>query len=415
MEIYCCRICGGELFTVLNLGEIYPSAFIIDEVPQMYPLILTECKVCKLVQLKHTNDPDAMYRNYWYRSSLNPSMLRALRNVVDSTLLRYGREEGVVLDIGANDGSMLSMFPEGFYTIGYDPARNLVEEAGSRCDIFVNDYFNLKRWPNGLRADIVTAIAMFYDLNNPRAFLGDVHAVLSDDGIFVLQMTDLVSMLEANAFDNICHEHLCYYSLLDLVRLLGSSGFIVFDVEYNSVNGGSIRVYATKERGRREQTERLGDALAREAILLTGTSIMSFSTRVMSIGLAIMGFVARLASEKKTLYGLGASTKGNTLLQYFNLDHKFIRAIGEVNPDKFGRKTVGTSIPIIPEEEVLAQDPGCIIILPWHFEHFFIDRLWDYMEHGQVLFPLPQPRTLQVVNGKLMAIYLLTGEHKWLT
>lgn len=417
MEIYGCRTCGGRLATILDLGEIYPSAFVTNEVIHKEPLTLARCDVCGLVQLKHNTDPDSMYRNYWYKSSLNKSMLESLEDVVKSTLRRYpdsDKKSLRVLDIGANDGSMLSMFPDNYYTVGFDPALNLADEARGRCDLFVNDYFSPEMIP-GMKFDIITAIAMFYDLNNPRAFLEDVKEIIADDGIFVLQMTDLASMVEANAFDNICHEHLCYYSLADLLRLLGAAGFSIFDVGYNDVNGGSIRVYATPFGNNREIAESLGSAMVAESNFITSNAIAHFSMRVMDIGLTIMRFVAQLMADRKTLYALGASTKGNTLLQYFNLDNRFIRAIGEVNKDKFGKMTVGTNIPIIPEKSVLDQSPNCIMILPWHFKKFFIEALWDYMEYGQVLFPLPEPQVLQLVDGRLRATYLRTGEQKWTT
>lgn len=399
MERDSCRLCEGELEVVLDLGDIYPSAFLDpDEDIQIdpVPLTLARCASCRVVQLKHTVDPDQMYRNYWYKSGLNPSMVNSLADVVGCVLERFDGDGGVVADIGANDGTMLRMFPTTFITVGFDPALNFKEEAESNCDIFVNDYFG-NNWPIEEKADIVTAIAMFYDLDDPHQFLFDVMNILADDGILVIQMTDLVSMLKANAFDNICHEHLCYYSLLDMDLILGEHDLEIFDIEYNNVNGGSVRLYISWC-GEYEVTDNYYNALEAEREYMDQfvDPMLAFVVRVVNNCLKTMSYLAEAKSRGKVIWGLGASTKGNTLLQFLGLKPPIIDKIAEVNRDKFGKETVGTKIPIVPEDpDVMYHRPDILLVLPWHFDSFFVEKFKDYLDGGgELFFPLPEAHSV---------------------
>jgi 2-polyprenyl-3-methyl-5-hydroxy-6-metoxy-1,4-benzoquinol methylase len=395
-----CRICGDIFEIVLDLGEIYPSAFIETEVQiSAEPLTLMQCANCGFVQLKHTVNRDDLYREYWYKSSLNQSMLDALQDVVEETMKRAGPASNLtVLDIGANDGSMLEMFPKRYLTVGFDPALNLQKEAKKRCSIFINDYFSIEAYRDILgnaQADIITAIAMFYDLDNPHMFLNDICGILAKNGVFVIQMTDLVRMLKANAFDNICHEHVGYYSLEVLSTLLKSHKLEIFDIQFNDVNGGSIRAFIARE-GVKAVSEDVQQALAieYEYFAMSPNPFLDFANRVQQSKVAVKNYLLRAHHNDVAIYGLGASTKGNTLLQYWGIDKEIIRAIGEVNPEKYGRRTIGTEIPIVPESELIdkIEDPTIFIILPWHFADFFKKRLKKQLRDGlYILFPLPKP------------------------
>ena len=390
-----CRMDGSKLETVLDFGNLYPSNFVDKNNSRVkVPLILCKGATSNLVQLKHTMDRDILYRNYWYRSGLNLSMVESLRDVVTKAQLRTKLLDGdVVVDIGANDGTMLSMFPEHTITVGFDPANNLKSDAGTRCTYFINDYFSAEKYILAERAKIITSIAMFYDLENPNEFIQDVKRILAPDGIWVIQLADLLSMMKVNAFDNIVHEHLEYYSFEVLDELMRMNDLHIFDVSYSTVNGGSIRVYVGHA-GFRKAEDSVTKAFKEEREYLSSfeNPWKSFSLRVEKIKEITMNFIHDKASKGKTIYGMGASTKGNTLLQYFGLTPDEIGAIAEINKDKYGLKTVGTGIPIIPEEDALFIRPDYFLVLPWHFIDNFVERNQEYLEAGgKFIVPCPRP------------------------
>jgi hypothetical protein len=393
-----CRIDGSKLETVLDFGSIYPSNFVDKNNSKVeVPLVLCKGSVSNLVQLKHTMDRDILYRNYWYRSELNPAMVKSLKDIVAKVQYKIKLFAGeVVVDIGANDGTMLSMFPKYAVTVGFDPANNLESIASTRCSHFINDYFTAENYPLKERAKIVTSIAMFYDLENPNTFVKDVKSILANNGIWVIQLTDLVSMMKINAFDNIVHEHLEYYSLEVLGKLVAMHGLHIFDVSYNSTNGGSIRVYVGHA-GVRLTNYRVIDAFRREREYMASFDNPwdAFTERIQRIGETVVNFIHNENGKGKTLYGVGASTKGNTLLQYFGLTSDDIVAIAEINKDKYGLKTVGTNIPIIPEDFALDVQPDYFLVLPWHFIDDFVERNEKYLEAGGAfIVPCPEPAVI---------------------
>ena len=250
-----CRICNSELKEVLNLKEIYPSTFLSTTMDKV-PLITMICIKCGLVQLGDSIDLDLMYRQYWYKSSLNKSMVDSLKDIVESIEKAITLRDGdVVVDIGCNDGTLFTLFNnKKLVFVGYDPAYNIANEARLNATVFINDYFSSKVYPLVKKAKVVTSIAMFYDLENPISFIEEVKEILDIDGIWVIQFTDLVSMLKINAFDNICFEHLEYYSLEYLWNLFKDHGLVITDYQHNNVNGGSLRIYLGRE-GVREESK----------------------------------------------------------------------------------------------------------------------------------------------------------------
>lgn len=410
-KIKSCRVCGSsDLKLELFLGSLYPSTFLTSKSKSgltSAPLNLVTCECCGLVQLQHTVELDHMYKQYWYRSGLNKSMVKDLEDVYNKSMNKLDMDDvNVHVDIGCNDGTLSTFFvDDGIISIGFDPANNLKESAEKNCSFFINDYFSADVYgPLRKRADIITAIAMFYDLPDPGKFVEDIKKVLADDGIFVVQLTDLYSMLKINAFDNICHEHLEYYTLNWLVEFFKEHDMTVFDSEYNKVNGGSLRIYVCKQ-GKRKPTIRRLFHQIREAIYLAKHEDWGdkLTKEIITIGTKVKTFL----STAKNPYGLGASTKGNTLLQALKIDSTTLKGIGEVNKDKFGLYTVGTGIKILSEEQVIKKNPDVCLVLPWHFESTFIKNLDAYLENGgKLLFPMPEPRIVYKENGKVKTKYL---------
>jgi hypothetical protein len=395
-EIDKCRICGGKLRVVYTLGNLYISTFLKDkDKAKMAPLRLATCIKCELVQLKDEVILDNMYRQYWYRSGLNKSMVKDLKDIVDSAkgLVEF-KSGDVVTDIGTNDGTLLSLYmgTEILVKVGFDPAYNLANVANENCNYFINDYFTFENYPETLpKSKVVTAIAMFYDLPNPYKFVQDVESILHEDGIFIIQFTDYISILKNTMVDSICHEHLEYYTFVHIVKIMKDNGLKVIDVEENDVNGGSIRVYIVHEKSKVQSTERVPLKLANDALFLSTArgTIEYFKNSVRLYKESVGSYLDKAVERGGTIYALAASTKGNTLLQVFNLHQ--IQAVGDINEDKFGLRTV-TGIPIISEKEVLDLNPDIIVVLAWHFTDTFEKVLEEYVDNGGiVVYPLPYP------------------------
>lgn len=406
-----CRVCDGSLETILSLGELYVSDFISPGAGggTRAPLELVLCRRCRLLQLKHTVPAEEMYRNYWYRSGTNKTMRDALGEIANTAeSLIHLREGDAVLDIGCNDGTLLASYRTGgIYKIGFDPAENLAVMSRKAADKIVMDFFGAEAFSRdaelrGRRPKVVTSIAMFYDLEDPGRFVADLKAVMDPDGIWVVQLSYLPLMLRQNAFDNICHEHLEYYSMQSLAYLLGRHDLEIVDVELNDVNGGSFRVYI---RNRGADRDMFGEAtyrsLAADRVralherevkmrLDETLTYTEFAGRVERIRGDVVGFIREQVSRGRTVYAYGASTKGNTLLQYFGLDSSLITGAAERNPEKWGKMTVGTHIPIVSEDEARAAKPNYFLVLPWHFIEEFQQRERSFLASGgRFLLPLP--------------------------
>lgn len=407
-----CRVCGFEKLTpILSLGDLYISDFLEENEmneAEKAPLELVLCNEndggCGLLQLKHTVSNEVMYRRYWYLSGTNKTMTDELNGIVAKveSLISFEPED-FVMDIGANDGTLLRgyKFP-GLNRTGFEPAKNLEKFNSVGTKKIINNFFNYEAWQKefgSVKANAITAIAMFYDLDDPNQFVADVVKCLDKDGVFIIQMAYLPSMLSKNMFDNICHEHLEYYSLLSLENLLKRHNLEVFDVELNDINGGSFRIYIKHKHGGQSikifegAQQRINNLKENEEKLeLNDKKIYEdFAGRVEKIKKEVFNFIKGEVGKGKKVYIYGASTKGNTLLQYFNLDSSLIGAAAERNSAKWGKKTVGTNIPIISEEQARAEKPDYFLILPWHFLKEFKERESEYLKNGgRFIIPLPE-------------------------
>ncbi len=415
-----CRVCGNPLLVdILSLGDMHVSNFIDSEGDHQpkAPLDLVLCDLknggCGLLQLRHTFDSSQMYRNYWYRSGVNRMMSEALqglsRTAEKITKLKAG---DVVVDIGCNDGTLLRGYEtEGLVRVGFEPAENLVPHAKEGTSEIINNFFNATDFlqkMKSLKAKVVTAIAMFYDLEDPNEFVADVAKIMEREGIFIIQMSYLPSMISQNAFDNICHEHLEYYSLASLEKLLHRHKLEVFDVELNDVNGGSFRTYIRHKgsmvgneiEGREKRITELTEL--EERMGLHDKKVHEdFVKRVEEAREKVCQFIQHEAKQGKKVYVYGASTKGNTLLQFFNLNSSLIKGAAERNPIKWGKKTVGTNIPILSEADVRKEKPDYFLVLPWHFMPEFLEREREFLERGgKFIVPLPEFKVIGIEDIK---------------
>ncbi len=399
-----CRICGNtNLQTVLNLGNmsvtgIFPRSE-EDEVP-VGPLTLVKCtgeRTCGLVQLKDTFEPGILYgENYGYSSALNKSMVRHLQDIVQycKSFVSLSRKD-LIIDIGSNDGTLLSFFPKSTYTLlGVDPTANKFIES-YREDIHVlSDFFSAEAvrelFPEG-EAKVISSIAMFYDLDEPMKFAQDVESLLDDHGIWILEQSYCNTMIKNSSYDTICHEHLEYYNLKQIKWIMDELGMKIISIRFNGVNGGSFQIIAGKKsHPAPEITDDIDHILHQEqSIEDDSRTFERFRTDIMNHKKAVIKLL-QTTLKGKSVYGYGASTKGNVILQYVGLTEKDIPFIMEINPDKFGRVTPGTHIPIISDDEARRKPPDYFLVLPWHFKDTILKKETFYRDHGtQFIFPLP--------------------------
>lgn len=403
-EIGQCRISDSEhLVSVLNLGSqaltgVFPGN--ASEEVTAGPLELVWCAESGLLQLKHSYDSTEMYgENYGYRSGLNQSMVNHLvEKVAYLERLVHLAEGDIVVDIGSNDATTLKAYSSSsIKRIGIDPTGNKFAkyyppEISLIADFFSADAYRLLE---SRQAKVITSIAMFYDLEAPIDFARQIESILTNDGIWHFEQSYMPSMLRTNSYDTICHEHLEYYSLGVVKKILDNAGLRIVDVVMNAVNGGSFAVTAAKASNMSikanhavidwllGQEDRMG--------LNTPRPYRDFEERVFRHREDFVRLIRSLNADGKTILGYGASTKGNVVLQFCGLTEKDIPAIAEVNQDKFGRVTPGSRIPIISEAEAKAMKPDYFLVLPWHFKDGILKREKEYLSTGgRFIFPFPE-------------------------
>lgn len=390
-----CRISKGPLIDVFDLGELPFSCFPQSqgENPPLLPLRLCLNEESGLVQLRHTIDPDAMYDEYWYMSGVNQSMRLSLQSIVNQALSRVGLpldNQDVVVDIASNDGTLLSAYPKHFFRVGIDPAKNIQPK---NCDLHINTYFCLEAYRKHLgnkKAKIVTSIAVFYDLEDPIQFSRDIAAILEKGGLWIMELSYLPTMLEKNAFETICSEHLEYYSLQAVEYILSRAGLEVEDVELNDVNGGSFRLYI-RHKGKAKETPAVSVMRDKEKKLqlTTAKPYLEFAERVETNKQEIIAFLEKAKRAGKKVIGYGASTKGNTIMSYYGVGPELISHVADRNAIKWGRHTV-TGIPIISEEEMRKMSPDYLFAFPYHFMEEFLAREKPLIDHGcRFISPIP--------------------------
>jgi len=397
-----CRVCSSQnLISVLDLGVqaltgVFPKSG--ETVPEG-PVELVWCSNCELLQMGYSYDPDEMYGdNYGYRSGLNDSMVKHLTNKV-RYLQRVVKldSNSVVLDIGSNDATSLKAYHvDGLRKIGIDPTGGKFKKYYTEDITLVEDFFSASAYNSveERKANIITSIAMFYDLEDPIAFASQIENVLHENGIWHFEQSYMPSMLRTNSYDTICHEHLEFYSLNSIINILSKADLKIIDVQMNSVNGGSFAVTATKKNSVLPANTPVIDwLLSQEKAMGLGTPkpYREFEESVFRHRDDLVNLIRSLNSDGKTILGYGASTKGNVLLQFCGLTKEDIPAIADVNEDKFGCFTPGTNIPIISESDAHSMNPDYFLVLPWHFKNGIIDRENEFLSNGgKMIFPFPE-------------------------
>lgn len=401
-----CRVCGSRaLIPLFSLGEQYVSDFPKKEDLDkgiLCPIDIEQCQECTLVQAKHTAPQELLYsKHYWYRSGVTATMREALAEITKAIVANVDLYPGdVVLDIGSNDGCLLRSYglnALGIKKIGVEPASNLQEEGRKGLDVFINDFwdYEIYREKVGTKAKVITAIGMFYDMEDPNKFVQDIASALDREGVFVAQLMCLNNMINMHDIGNFAHEHLEFYTLKSLEFLFDRYNLEIYDIETNKVNGQSYRLWVrhigSPVRARAGAAYRMQDVRAIEKRLESSGFYKNFFLEMEANKHAVVNFIKDRVIEGKKVWIYGASTKGNCILQYFGLDNSLITGAAERSPEKYGRYTVGTNIPIYSEEEARTQNPDFFLCLPFAFREEFLKRESAFRaNNGKFIFPLPR-------------------------
>lgn len=411
-----CRVCGSTALTpVINLGEQHLQGSFVKpgkEQPPLrkIPLTLLRCdptkdeRACGLLQMEHSVPPEVLYSSYWYRSGTNNTMRNHLEGIAAEAVSIIAKKSAAVLDIGCNDGTLFGYYPSGYKKYGVDPS-DIAQGIDKSLATVVQDVFpsnELLAIVGNNKFDTITSIAMFYDLEDPLAFTNAIRALLAPEGIWIFEMSYMPSMLKMNSYDTICHEHLEYYSLAVIEHILKQSSLKIFNVLENDINGGSLRCYATHVNNFKYKNDRFAHNIKRlhqeefDLELDTDKPYRNFQDRINVHKEELRSLLRRLKEEGKKIHVYGASTKGNTILQWCGIDNSIIEYAAERNPEKYGASTLGTNIPIISEADSRGMKPDYYLVLPWHFKKEIIEREREALERGtSLIFPLP---TIEVVS-----------------
>lgn len=416
-----CRVCGSPALTpVIDLGDQHLQGSFLKKGISGVPLRKIKCslvrcdpmrdeRACGLLQMERSVPPEILYSSYWYRSGTNETMRSHLSGIARSALEMTGiGKDGSVLDIGCNDGTLLKAYPPSLQRFGVDPS-DVAQGVGDGItvvqDVFPSPELTARR--GGRSFDVITSIAMFYDLESPVNFVHEIRKSLAPEGLWIFEMSYMPSMLEMNSYDTICHEHLEYYSLSVVENILRRAQMKVVKVELNPINGGSIRCYAVPEGCFKYPISGGVRALRQKEFDLeldTDKPYKNFQSRIEAHRVEIQSVIRSLLAKGRRIHAYGASTKGNTILQWCGIDGSMIECASDRNPDKFGASTIGTGIRIVSEEESRRLKPDYYFVLPWHFADEFIAREKDLLMQGiGMIFPLPEIHVVRMVEGNVVS------------
>ena len=401
MLIKNCRSCSGNKFKKLfSLGNLsFTGKFAKNStinIPKA-ELALVMCDDCDLVQLNNNFNLKYLYGpDYGYRTGINKTMTEHMRSVVSSVKkIANLKKKDAVLDIASNDGTLLNFYSKSLFRAGIDPTIKKFSHYYKEIDSKIPDFFSEKavRKKTKKTFKVITALSVFYDIENPNYFLSDVNKLLDDDGIFVLEQADLLSIIKLKMFDTICHEHLEYYSHNVIIKLLKKNDLKLFDFKLNDINGGSTQYYICKDKNIKikVQKNKIMKMLNNEKKFKLDEvkTYEKFFTETQSVKKKLNKIIKKIKSENKIIHGYGASTKGNVLLQYFNINKNHIDCISDRNPKKNGFYTPNTKIKIVSELYSRKINPDYYLVLPWHFKKEILQREKKQRKFTKFIFPLP--------------------------
>lgn len=410
-----CRISGENLIPVIDLGSHYISDFVSkDNITNKdtYKLLLGYGTKSKILQLWDSYPPEKMFIDYYYKSDMNEVMINEMKDIARTSFKYIGvnqiKHNDVILDIGSNVGTLLNEYrnilgPKRY--VGIDPSNVAKESKFYNTDgLLINDFFSIKNYfaHEEKQAKIITSIAMFYDIENPIDWLKEVYECLSYDGLFILQINYTPFTILSNCYDNLGNEHIMYYSFSNLLELFNKAGFKIVDLEFNNINGGCIRIYANKEiyknpylgehdkiiaQFKQQSTIDFEDQKGFNSIEL----YKNWQKEIENLRKDTIDWLTKQKECGKKVVGLSASTRGNTILQYCGITPDLISCIGERDPSKVGKYTIGTGIPIVSEDEMRAMNPDYLFVFTYHYRNSIVEREKDLLAKGtKLVFPIPK-------------------------
>jgi len=408
-----CRLCGsGHLRSFLDLGatppcELFLPAEAVEQPEMTYPLHVRVCESCLLAQLPPLITPEETFTEYAYFSSFSTSWVEHARRFVDGAVQRLGLgPESFVVEVASNDGYLLQhVVGRGIRCLGVEPSRNVGEAAREKGVPTLTAFLTPE---TGARVRAEHGPADLVALNNVYAHIPDVvgftkglRSLVADDGWVSIEVQHLLTLVERTQFDTIYHEHFQYYTVLTAQRALASGGLTLVDVELLDTHGGSVRLWARPTEALSgvagEPSQAVHDVLAAEAAagLHTAAGHDGFATAVSRVRDDLVAFLIEARRAGKTVVGYGAPGKGNTLLNYCGIRPDLLAYTVDRNPYKHGRFTPGTRIPVLPPEQIAADRPDYVLVLPWNLRTELIEQLSYVREWGgRLVFPIP---TLEVV------------------
>jgi hypothetical protein len=397
-----CRNCqSSNLIKLFSLGKLsytgkFPKSSKLNIKKTEITLVI--CDECKLVQLKNKYNMKYLYNeDYGYRTGVNKTMTAHMKKTKEILSLKSRiRSSDYVLDIASNDGTLLNFYNRGIVKVGIDPLINKYTKLYKNIQYKISNFFSInliKKNKIKKKFKIITALSVFYDIDNPNKFLEDIHSVLDDNGIFLLELTDLYSIIKNKMFDTICQEHITYYSTKVILEILIKNNLRIFDIKRNNINGGSIQYFICQKNANFKTNSGTLNRILKEESKLELTNLhtyQNFYEKILDIRNKIIHYLDKLIENNKIIHGYGASTKGNVLLQFCGINKKYIKYIAERNPNKYNLYTPGTKIKIISEHNSRLLKPDYYFVLPWHFKNEILSREKAIIKRGtKFIFPLP--------------------------
>ena len=392
--ISACRSCkSSKLSKIVDLGNQYLSDFRSDNSkPQQFPLVLVLCEDCNLAQLDTTVDRELMYHDgYGYQSGVNEMIVNNLKMLTDYAFSLNSNPK-TWLDIACNDGTLLSLLPKSIYRVGVDPVKKFKTLSSHHANLVISDFFPSEETKSLPEFDVITSISMFYDIDDPNKFVGDVKAKLAHDGVWIIQQNYLLAMLQNNSFDNICHEHIEYYSLQAMQFLMEANDLEIFDAFLDEINGGSL-ITAIGHKGAHSVKPSVREQLQIEKSygLDQSSPYIDFEARINEIRIDLLGLLNDIKNSNKRVQIYGASTRGATIWQYLDINSALVESAVERQAGKVGKIFSAIGIPIISESDMRDNPPDYLLVGPWFLRNGFIQREQEFLKNGgKFIFPLPK-------------------------